>query len=249
MSDRRPTSARLPPVIILAGGFGTRIRHLLPGRPKPMAPVAGRPFVEWVIRFFVRHGAQQFVLSTGYLAETIAEHFRTQPVPGADVSCRPETEPLGTAGGFLNCLPAAPAEADRWIVANGDSLLFADPAPLVRATELRRAEAALLGLALDDAGRYGTLDFDAEGRLTAFREKRPGAGVINAGVYSFTRSAVQEFAASRPLSFETDVFPALAMGGRAVVIPTRAPFLDIGTPDSLAEAEQFIMRNQSEFFL
>ncbi|MBM3854814.1 MAG: hypothetical protein FJ399_16955, partial [Verrucomicrobia bacterium] len=55
----------LPLVVILAGGFGTRVRHLLPGVPKPMAAVAGRPFVEWVVRFFARHGAKEFAIATG----------------------------------------------------------------------------------------------------------------------------------------------------------------------------------------
>lgn len=246
MSDLAAPS-RLPPVVILAGGFGTRVSHLLPGLPKPMAPVAGRPFVEWVVRFFARHGAREFVLSTGYLADVIAAHFAGQPVPGVRVACTPETTPLGTAGGFLNCLPSVPAPTAAWLVANGDSLVFADPEPLVAPLRTGAADAALLGLALDDAARYGTLEIDGRGRLAAFREKRPGAGVINTGVYAFTGAALRGLPARRPLSFETDVFPALATAGRVAVARTAARFLDIGTPASLAEAERFIVQNQHEF--
>jgi D-glycero-alpha-D-manno-heptose 1-phosphate guanylyltransferase len=241
-------AASLPPaVVILAGGFGTRVRHLLPDLPKPMAPVAGRPFVEWVVRFFARHGCTDFTLSTGYLAETVEKHFLRQPVPGVRVACRPETTPLGTAGGFLNCVPATPKPDARWLVVNGDSLVFADPRPLFGPLAEGRGDAALLGLALADAGRYGTLEIDAQDRLTAFCEKRPGAGVINTGVYAFTGRALHGLPARRPLSFETDVFPGLAAGGRVTVARTSAPFLDIGTPSSLAEAERFITQNQREF--
>jgi D-glycero-alpha-D-manno-heptose 1-phosphate guanylyltransferase len=244
MSERRPASVR---VVILAGGYGTRVRHLLPGVPKPMAPCCGRPFVEWVVRFYARTGLSDFVLSTGYLAEVAAAHFAGQPVPGARVACCAETAPLGTAGGFLNCVTHKPNADGIWLVVNGDSLVFADPRPLIAEVQSGRSEAALLGLSVKDAGRYGTLDIAEDGRLLAFSEKSPGAGVINAGVYAFSHDAVSRMPAQRPLSFEFDVFPRLASGGRVAVRTVFAPFLDIGTPATLAEAENFITSNKTEF--
>jgi D-glycero-alpha-D-manno-heptose 1-phosphate guanylyltransferase len=245
--SERGAERLLPPVVILAGGFGTRLRGVLSGVPKPMAPVAGRPFVEWVVRFFARHGAAEFIVSTGYLAEQIEGHFAAQPVPGVRVRCRAETSPLGTAGGFLNCLPDSPAEEGRWIVANGDSLVFADPHLLVAPLSAGRAQAALLGLEVEDAARYGSLECDPAGRLVAFREKRPGRGTISSGVYAFTGAALRQMPAKRPLSFELDVFPLLASRGEVAALRADAAFLDIGTPASLAEAEQFIIQHQSEF--
>ncbi|HVW20063.1 MAG TPA: sugar phosphate nucleotidyltransferase [Opitutaceae bacterium] len=242
MSEGRQ-AGRLPTVVLLAGGFGTRLQSVLPDTPKPMAPVAGRPFVEWIVRFFARHGAREFVLSTGHLAEQVERHFAAKPVPGVNVACRPETSPLGTAGGFLNCARGP----GPWIVANGDSLVFADPAPLVRRLEGGAADAAILGLRVADASRYGTLEADAGGRLTAFREKRAGAGTINSGVYAFAATALRDLPAKRPLSFEFDVFPALAERGRVAVESASAPFLDIGIPSSLAEADRFILQHSSEF--
>jgi len=238
---------RLPPVVILAGGFGTRVQAQLPGLPKPMAPVAGRPFLEWVVRFFARHGAAEFIISTGYRAEQIAAHFAAEPVPGVQVRCRAETSPLGTAGGFLNCLPENPAAAGRWIVANGDSLVLADPHPLLAALRGNGIQAAVLGLAIEEASRYGTLEADSADRLTAFREKRPGPGVINSGLYAFTGASLAQLPGRRPLSFEFDVFPLLAARGLVAVARTVAAFLDIGTPASLLEAERFILQHQLEF--
>src|ERR1051325_9263224 len=86
----------------LAGGFGTRIKHLLGDIPKPMAPVAGKPFLEWVIRYLAKQGINKVVLSTGHLAEVIKKHFQDSPVTGVTVKCVRETTPLGTAGGFLH---------------------------------------------------------------------------------------------------------------------------------------------------
>jgi D-glycero-alpha-D-manno-heptose 1-phosphate guanylyltransferase len=234
-------------VVILAGGFGTRVRHLLPGIPKPMASVLGRPFLEWVVRFYAGHGLQDFILSTGYLSEVVERHFASGPVAGVRVSCRREDTPLGTAGGFLHCTdPAAPADT-QWLVVNGDSLVFADPSPLLARVRTAAAPAGLLGLSLPDASRYGSLDVTADGWLRAFREKQPGAGTINAGVYVFPQSTVLAQPARRPLSFELDVFPQLAAAGRVAVEAVSAPFLDIGTPETLAAAEDFIGRHQDRF--
>ena len=136
-------------------------------------------------------------------------------MPGVRVRCRAETVPLGTAGGFLNCVPEHAAATDSWIVANGDSLVLADPHPLTAALRAGGAQAAILGLAVDDASRYGTVEAGPAGRLRAFREKRPGAGVINSGVYAFTGAALAQLPDRRPLSFEFDVFlPRRARAGR-----------------------------------
>lgn len=234
-------------VVILAGGFGTRVRHLLPGVPKPMAAVCGRPFVEWIVRFFAARGLRDFILSTGHLSDVVAEHFARGPVPGVRVECRAETEPLGTAGGFLHAAgPAAPDDA-TWLVANGDSLVLADPRPLLQLVAAEATDAALLGLRLEDAGRFGSLEVGSDGRLRAFREKQPGAGVINAGVYAFRQRALRALPGRRPLSFELDVFPPLAAAGRVAVATVAAPFLDIGTPATLAAAEHFVATHLDRF--
>ena len=234
-------------VIILAGGFGTRVRHLLPNIPKPMAPVCGKPFIEWVVRFYARHGFKHFALSTGYLANVIDDHFAKKPVAGVTVTYHVETQPLGTAGGALNCVPSDTSDDSHWLVVNGDSLVFASPLPLVEALRDNDSEAALLGLRLPDTSRYGTLEVNERRRLVAFREKRPGAGLINAGVYAFLGATLNRQPARRPLSFELDVFPDLAARGRVAVSSAEAPFLDIGTPETLDQAERFIAENQIHF--
>ena len=234
--------------VILAGGLGKRIRHLLPDLPKPMAPVNGRPFLEWVVRYLAAQQIRRVILSTGHLAEIIAEHFQSQPVKNVRVSCVPETKPLGTAGGFLSAIRGAAERPAAWLVLNGDSLAPAPLAQMFQSLDDSEIEGAILGVRVADASRFGTILQNAGGDLAGFNEKKPGAGVINAGIYLFRASAIDSFPDKTPLSFETEVFRALiASNVHLKVCVTDAPFLDIGTPESLPLAEEFIRRN-AHFF-
>jgi D-glycero-alpha-D-manno-heptose 1-phosphate guanylyltransferase len=238
--------------VVLAGGFGRRIQHLLPDLPKPMAPVNGKPFLEWVVRFLAAQKIRRVILSTGHLAEVVAKHFQSQPVKNVHVNCVSETKPLGTAGGFLNAIAGA-ADGGRpqgpaWLVLNGDSLAPAPLAQMFQSLDDPGRAGAILGVRVADASRFGTILQNSAGDLAGFNEKKPGAGVINAGIYLFRDSAIELFPDKTPLSFETEVFPALiARGDRLKVCVTDAPFLDIGTPESLPLAEEFIRRNADCF--
>ncbi len=234
--------------VVLAGGFGTRIQHLLNDLPKPMAPVNGRPFLEWVVRYLARQGILHVILSTGYRHEKVKDHFQSQPIKGVTVSCVPETQPLGTAGGFLHATATVAEIPAAWLVLNGDSLALAPLETMWRSLDESKMEGAILGVPMTDAGRYGTILQNECGELTGFLEKRPGAGIINAGVYLWRAATVKSFPDKRPLSFEADVFPALIKrGSRVRVCVTDAPFLDIGTPESLPQAAAFVGRHPSAF--
>jgi len=234
--------------VILAGGFGTRIKHLLGDLPKPMAPVSGKPFAEWVVRYLAAQKIRNMILSTGYAAETVEKHFQSQPVKNVRVTCVPETKPLGTAGGFLNAARVANEKPEAFLVLNGDSLA---PAPLENFFQILdedEIEGAILGVRVPDGSRFGTISQNACGELTGFNEKKSGAGIINAGIYLFRADVIEDFPDKIPLSFETDVFPALiASGVRLKVCVTDAHFLDIGTPESLPLAENFIRENADCF--
>jgi D-glycero-alpha-D-manno-heptose 1-phosphate guanylyltransferase len=233
--------------VVLAGGFGTRIGHLLGDVPKPMMPVAGRPFLEWVARYFLRQGVRHCVFSTGYRSEAIERHFAEHPVKGCLITCVREETPLGTAGGFLNAFSRSKIDEAFCLVANGDSLALAGVAGLV-ATLRSGPEAALLGIEVADASRFGTLLAGPEGKLASFSEKRPGEGLINAGVYALSRRCIGRLPKKRPLSFETDCFPALLAEGCDIrVVPSKAPFLDIGTEESLRQADRFIEEHANWF--
>lgn len=211
-----------------------------------MAPALGRPFVEWVARFLVKQGIRRIIFSTGYKGDLIAAHFAECSWPGVELSCVAELEPLGTAGGFLQAAGSVDSAPEGWLVLNGDSLTMASLQPMLE--RIDHCDGVLMGCEMQDAARFGTLSCGPEGRLLAFAEKRPGAGLINSGVYLFRNSLLTRFPAQRPLSFETDIFPVLlAAKVDLQVVPVSAPFLDIGTPETLPEVERFISRHAREF--
>ncbi|MDJ0599400.1 MAG: nucleotidyltransferase family protein [Crocosphaera sp.] len=230
--------------VILAGGYGTRVKHLLPNIPKPMASVVNKPFLEWIIRYLKQQGITQEILSTGYLGEVIEEHFKTHQVKGVDIYCCPEDEPLGTAGGFINAVRQVKLSPKAWLVMNGDSLIVANFQQLVNYLDDKAVGGIILGVSVDDASRYGSLVFDESNTLLNFAEKKAGKGVINGGVYLFRHQTLEQFPSQFPLSFEYDVFPTLLKKNITIKVhPIEAPFLDIGTPETLPQAETFIKEN------
>src|SRR5690242_14585491 len=152
--------------ILLAGGFGTRIRALYPDIPKPLIPVAGRPFLEWVLRYWRSQGIGLFVISAGYRAEQIARFAAEQNVAAA--SCITDEEPLGT-GGAIRLAASSPEMSDPFVVLNGDSLVLAPLSPAWEA--LKASDGVVLAVDVPDASRYGRLDVSEGGRLAGFCEK------------------------------------------------------------------------------
>jgi NDP-sugar pyrophosphorylase family protein len=234
--------------VVLAGGFGTRVAHLLAGVPKPMVSVTGRPFLDWVVRYLARQGIRKVILSAGHLAGVVEAHFHSQPVPGVLSRCIAETQPLGTAGGFLNAVRLSGDCPAAWLVLNGDSLVFAGLAEVASELNDPNVAGVVVGCEVPDASRYGTLAVGPGGELQGFAEKRPGKGVINAGIYLLRDSLVRKLAGTPPLSFERDIFPQLIQRGvplKASVV--QAPFLDIGTPESLRQAQSFVEQHRAQF--
>jgi len=232
--------------LILAGGFGTRVKDLLGDLPKPMAPVKGRPFVEWIVRWLKAQDVRDVILSTGFRAELVEEHFSTTPVPEMNVRCITEPEPLGTGGGLAFAAAECGATPPAWLVLNGDSLIFANVAAIAEA--LGKADGVMVTRTVPDTSRYGSVRADESDRITAFEEKQPGAGEINAGVYMLRHEVLANFPEARPLSLERDVFPGfLSHSAGLMAHRVEAAFLDIGTPETLSQAEAFVAENQANF--
>jgi D-glycero-alpha-D-manno-heptose 1-phosphate guanylyltransferase len=204
-----------------------------------MIPCRGRPFLEWVIRYFRIQGVSRFVISLGHQAEVAIEYLSRRPPGNVSVASVRETVPLGTGGGVRLAWEAVP-EADV-AVTNGDSLVLADLAPAWELFANPEVDAIVLGIHQEDASRYGTLRTNPAGRLVALEEKRPGAGLVNAGLYLLKARLRSKLPLIVPLSMETNVIPGWLADGVAIhVCPVRAPFIDIGTPESLDAAETFL---------
>jgi NDP-sugar pyrophosphorylase family protein len=237
--SRAPELASIP-VAILAGGLGTRLRPAVGDRPKVVADVAGRPFLAYLLDQLAGWGFRDAVLCVGHAAQAVETALGASHGP-LRLRYSRESAPLGTAGALRLALPLLEGEA--LMAMNGDSFCGAD---LAAAWAWHRAEgspATLVVVEVDDAARYGRVELDADGAVRRFAEKQDGAtpGWINAGIYLLERARVAEIPAGTALSLERDVLPGwVGRGLRG--FRTRAPFLDIGTPQSYARASRFFAR-------
>jgi NDP-sugar pyrophosphorylase family protein len=222
--------------IILAGGRGSRLKSVISDVPKPLAPIAGRPFLDHLIDRLADSGVvDRLVLTLGHLAGRAIAHFEAHP-PRLPMKIVVEASELGTGGALVAAVPALHGET--FLVLNGDTLLALDYAALLAAHAEARAEATLALVEVADASRFGTVELRGT-RVIGFAEKQPGFGLINGGVYVFERHAFDTVAPGGA-SLERDLLPALIDRGRVAAFPTRAPFIDIGLPETYAAAEAFL---------
>jgi NDP-sugar pyrophosphorylase family protein len=224
---------------VLCGGLGTRLRPVLTDRPKSMAPIAGVPFLELLLRQLKVQGIREVVLGTGYRGDQIESHLRDGARLGLTIRYSRETDPLGT-GGALKL--AEPLLSDPVVVINGDSYIEWD---LPAAQELfvrKGARLVMILQAVPDVGRYGSVAMDAEQRVTAFVEKGSGAGagLINGGVYLLKKDVVSSLPAGKVISLERDVFPQLLAGGSVYGKISDGFFIDIGIPADLERAQTLL---------
>lgn len=243
MISSRPETGPLADidVAVLAGGLGTRLRSVLGKTPKVLAPVAGRPFLDHLLAWLASFGARRVVLCVGFRAEAVLDHVANLPFPGIEVVTSQETEPLGTAGALRLALPHLRSEPV--LVMNGDTFVDADLAAFAAAHHARRATASILCATVPSTARYGRLDIDDAGRIRRFSEKDPSdtrPGPINAGLYLFSQPWLATFARSTGSSLERDAFAAAAPGTFDAINAGGVTFIDIGTPESFADAERVI---------
>jgi D-glycero-alpha-D-manno-heptose 1-phosphate guanylyltransferase len=186
--------------IVLAGGFGTRLRAVVRDVPKPLAPIAGRPFLAWLLESLARSGLRRAVLATGHLAEQVEQAFGTR-FAGLDIAYSREDTPLGTGGATWQALRLTRGE--RVLVLNGDTWFGIDHQVLAAAAPA--ADVAMALRPVPDRARYGSVEL-ADGRVTRFLEKgATGPGLINAGVYVLRRDLVARLPRDGGFALEREV--------------------------------------------
>ncbi len=225
--------------ILLVGGRGTRLQSVISDRPKPLAEVAGRPFAEWLLLQLRAQGVRRFILASGYLSEHIQNHFGDGARWGVEIVHSVESEPLGTGGAAR--LAAEHVRGAHCFLLNGDSYCTVELAALAHYHQRVGARATLALRHLPDASRYGTVELAPDGQIVRFREKvaAAGPGLINAGVYCLAREAVLSLPPAQVLSIETEVFAHWA-GTGVYGLLSEGAFLDIGTPETYAQAESYL---------
>lgn len=229
--------------VVLAGGKGTRIAGMFPDLPKPMVPAAGAPFLFWVTGWLIKNGVTDVVYSIGHQAGAVeAWRDRLHPNPGISLRCQREETALGTGGAVRNCLGLC---AETLIVTNGDTLLVADLRSAIDRFFGEKLDGVLLAIEVPDTSRYGSLRVE-RGILRAFAEKVAGSGLVYGGTLIIKRALLREGAGLRGTSLETDILPGLLAEGRRLgVVASAAPFLDIGTPQTVQQATSFIDAHRS----
>ena len=225
--------------IVLAGGLGTRLASRLHGLPKPMAPVAGRPFLEILLTQLRRSGCSRVLLSVGHQHTVIQDHFGAS-FHGMPLDYVIESGPLGTGGAIR--LALARAREESVLVLNGDTFLDADYAAMLRfhAAEVQARGGAAVTLAVvhrDDVSRYGSVTIEGH-RITGFQEKgSSGPGWISAGTYALSRNLAWPPALPEKFSVEQDFFVPEVARLRPAAFKVDGFFLDIGIPEDLDRAQ------------
>lgn len=221
-------------VILLAGGRGTRLRSVVADLPKPLAQVAGRPFLGYLLDFYAEAGFRRAVLSTGYMAEAISAFAGTQ-WKGMELVHAIEPKALGTGGAVKYAMRHLLGECV--FVANGDTWLAYRPEGLRDCT---LAQGGWLGIALasvPDVARYGAVRLDGE-MVASFEEKgRTGPGLINGGIYYVTGTALEQLPAEDSFSFEAELLRPLTEDGRVFGFKETKEFIDIGVPEDYFKAQ------------
>ena len=216
--------------IILAGGLGTRLRGVIGEIPKCMAPVDGKPFLQYQLEWLSRFDIGHVVLSVGYLREPVVDFVQSREWPFA-ISFAVEKEPLGTGGGIR--LALSKCRGKRVFVLNGDTFFNVDLNALTFT-----APVTLALKPMRDFDRYGAVEWDGD-LVNAFREKRHcEEGLINGGIYAIDRSQLDMSLFPKTFSFEKDVLEPLANYGLVAGVEQDGYFIDIGVPEDYARAQR-----------
>lgn len=219
--------------IVLAGGFGTRLRQVVPDLPKPMAPVAGRPFLEILLSDLARKRFGRIVLSLGFMAEKIKAHFCTR-FAGMEIAYVIEEAPLGTGGAVR--LAMGQCNEEHMFVFNGDTYLDLEIDAVEKQWKSRRTP-IIVGREVSDTIRYGRL-LTKGTQVTGFAEKGiSGPGLINAGCYVLNKGQLDVFPLHSAFSLETDYLTKIVQESPFDLFVTSGHFIDIGVPEDYMRAQ------------
>ena len=221
--------------IILAGGLGTRLREAVPDLPKCMAPVAGRPFLFYVINALRLQGVERFIFSLGYKHEVIEAYLADQ-FSHLQYECVIETEPLGTGGAIQ--LACQKATGKNVLVTNGDTLFHIEVAALLSLHDENDADCTLALKPMENFDRYGVVEIDAVNTITSFREKQfYPKGLINGGIYILNKERLTAQRLPEKFSFEKDFLEKQVSTGKLKGLPQDGYFIDIGIPEDFTKAQ------------
>lgn len=227
--------------VILAGGLGTRLRDVVSGIPKSMAPVNNKPFLAYLLDYLHKNGVRRVVLSVGYMHEKILNYFHSN-YKNIEIVYSVESEPLGTGGAVSLAMKSVCS--DEVFILNGDTLFNVDLKGFYDFYIKKHADVLLALRHVEDASRYGSVFCDDTGRITEFREKEiiPVPGLINGGIYLMKKNYLDLFHLSGKFSLEQDCFAKCCKESYIHGYVTENYFLDIGIPGDYNKAQNEFKR-------
>lgn len=209
--------------IILCGGLGTRLKSVISGIPKPMAPVNGKPFLEFIFKYLKKQDIKEIILAVSYKYEIIQEYFKDEFL-GIKIKYSIEKEPLGTGGAIKQALNFI---KDKTYVLNGDTFFDIDLSKL----KLNQSRICFALKYMQDFDRYGAVELDDRQFIKSFKEKEfLKQGLINGGIYLISKTIFEDFILEDKFSFETFLQNNYKnLNARAEIF--KDYFIDIGIPE------------------
>lgn len=227
----------LTEAIILAGGFGTRLQTVVSDVPKPMAPINGEPFLNYIFSYLKHFGINRVILSTGYLSEKISEYYKDE-YNGIKIIYTKEETPLGTGGGIRFAMEKC--ETKNVLVLNGDSFFDVDLQVYFNQHASFKSDCSLALRKVDNAARYGTIKLEDKCMIEAFKEKDnvEKEGLINGGVYILNRQLfLSKTEKDSAFSIEKDFYEKRINELNMFGFEHQGYFIDIGIPEDYKKAQ------------
>lgn len=242
--DSRPTE-----LLILAGGLGTRLRKAVSDVPKPMAPVNGVPFLDHLMAYWRSQEVKRFVLSVGYMAESIQAHFGDRYLD-CSIDYLPESSPLGTGGAIRNAIINGRWSGRRLLVINGDTWFPIKLEKLVADADAMATPVTIAVKRVANNDRYGGVLVNENGKVDKFISDGVGLGnpLINGGIYLADIATLAHHLRLRlgVFSFERDVLQELATSGLLGASLQNVEFLDIGVPEDYLRAGDIVFAGSND---
>jgi len=226
-------------VVILCGGKGQRLREVIDDRPKVMAEINGRPFLDFIIEHVLSFGLKRIILCSGYKAEYIDSYYSNRKLPFELIVSR-ENTPLGTGGALKNAQKLI--QSANFIVLNGDSFCGVNLKKFYDFHLERNSFLSIVAAHTENSEDFGSLSIDSSARITAFQEKtQKTKEFVNAGVYIFKNEVLFSIPSGRAISLEYNFFPEFISKGIYGFV-TEESLIDIGTPQRYERAKVFFDR-------
>ncbi len=224
-------------VLILSGGQGTRLREIVNDRPKMMAEINERPFLDILINYISKYGFRRFILCVGYMANSIEKYYNKKEIINAEILFSKEGKPLGTGGAIKNAEKFI--QSDSFLVVNGDSFCPINFLDFFNFYNKKSALTSMVVVEGKDNKDTGSVILDDSQKIIQFQEKENNKkAFVNAGIYFFKKEILSLIPPQINYSLEYSLFPKL-IGQEFYAYVVQKKLIDIGTPERYLKAKDF----------